>query len=110
MKIQSSPWGRVQKQQQIAPGIIWVHTAGHGGIWLSPERQAQLPAWALEIGSQYCEKPTWWEEDCEAAVVMYVFFEEIGQHWPSWSGFGMTKKKLEKFIGQFGYLNFPQAA
>jgi hypothetical protein len=106
MKIKSSPWGSVQHQHEIAPGIISVSTAGHGGIWLSPERQAQLPAWALEISSSYCEKPTWWEEDCEAMVIAYVFWEELKRYYPA----AITKEKLAKYIQQFGYLNFPQAA
>ena len=109
MKIQNSPWGRVQKQQEILPGIIVVHTAGHGGIWLSPERQAQLPAWALEISSSYCPKPMWWEEDCESQVIMYVFFEEIEKRHGAFPGF-LSKEKLGAYIQQFGYLNFPQAA
>lgn len=105
MKFSSTPWGPVQHQKQLAPGIVMVITAGHGGIWLSPERQAQLPAWALGIPSDYCPKPTWWEEDCESLVVAYVFFEEIGHHFPSTS-----KEKLAEYAKQVEYLNFPQAA
>jgi hypothetical protein len=105
MKFSSTPWGQVQHQKQLAPGIVMVSTAGHGGIWLSPERQAQLPAWALEISNSYGPKPMWWEEDCESMVVLYVFFEEIGRHFPS-----MTKEKVSLYIQHIGYLNFPQAA
>jgi len=86
-----------------------VSTAGHGGIWLSPERQAQLPAWALGIPSSYCEKPTWWEEDCESQVVMYVFFEEIEKHNGAFPSF-LSKEKIAKYVQQIEYLNFPQAA
>lgn len=106
MKIQSSPWGSVQYWRELAPGIVQVYTAGHGGIRLSPERQAQLPAWALEVPSGYCPKPMWWEEDCEAMVVVYVFWEELKRYQPA----AITKEKVAKYIQQFGYLNFPQAA
>lgn len=106
MEFKTSPWGLVQLHRELAPGIIHVYTAGHGGIWLSPERQAQLPAWALEISSGYCEKPTWWEEDCEAMVIAYVFWEELKRYHPA----AITKEKIAKYIQQFGYLNFPQAA
>jgi hypothetical protein len=109
MKIKSSPWGSVQHQHEIAPGIISVSTAGHGGIWLSFERQAQLPAWALQVPSSYCSKPMWWEEDCESQVIMYVFFEEIEKLHGAFPWF-LSKEKLAKYIQQFGYLNFPQAA
>lgn len=106
MKIQSSPWGSVQSQRELAPGIIQVSTAGHGGIWLSLERQVQLPAWALEVPSGYCPKPMWWEEDCEAMIVVYVFWEELKHHYP----LTLTREKVAEYIQQFGYLKFPQAA
>lgn len=75
----SSPWGPVDNAEKLAPGIFFVGTAGHGGIWLSLERQLQLPAWALKVTKGYAPKPMWWEEDCEAAVPLYVFQHEIGR-------------------------------
>jgi hypothetical protein len=93
MKLTQSPWGPVQDQEQLADGIVQVHTAGHGGIWLSPERQAALPDWARCVSSGYCAKPTWWEEDCEAAVPMYVFFDEMPE-WVQKHG----KAKLREWI------------
>jgi hypothetical protein len=32
-----SPWGIVQDEETIAEGIVYVSTASHGGIWVSPE-------------------------------------------------------------------------
>ena len=39
----STPWGRIQDHHRIADGVVSVSTAGHGGIWLSDKRIAQLP-------------------------------------------------------------------
>jgi hypothetical protein len=75
-----SPWGQIQAAEQIAPGIVQVGTAGHGGIWLSPERKAALPACVKAYRSGYHSgSPTWWEEDCEAALVAVSFPEAFGQ-------------------------------
>lgn len=98
-RIFSSPWGAVQHQEILADGIIFVDTAGHGGIWLSPERAAQLPNWAHSIASTYCSKPTWWEEDCEAVVPMYVFFDEMPE-WVRKHG----KAQLAEWLKRDGYL------
>lgn len=39
----TTPWGKPQTVEIIAPGIVEYTTASHGGIWLSPERNAQVP-------------------------------------------------------------------
>lgn len=74
---QTTPWGLVQHTTILAPGIWSVSTESHGGIWLSPERRAALPEWAQNAPSRYCAKPTWWEEDCEAFVLLLVFYDEL---------------------------------
>jgi len=102
--IKYSPWGAVQHQEVLAPGIVRVHTASHGGIWLSPERQAQLPEWAKQIAGSYAPKPQWWEEDCEAAVPKLVFYSEVYEH------FSCSREALERDIKMIEYLNFPAKA
>lgn len=42
MKIKSSPWGKVDYQKDIAPGLAFVGTPSHGGFWLSPDRWAEF--------------------------------------------------------------------
>ena len=62
----SSPWGSIQYAKKLAPGIVSVGTASHGGIHLSPELNAAMPtAFRGESG--------WYEEDCEWAVVALVY-------------------------------------
>lgn len=74
-KGQSCPWGIVQTFEEIAPGIVHVTTAGHGGYWLSTERRRDMPA-------QYRDIPTfaggdWFEEDCDWSLVALSFPEHF---------------------------------
>ena len=56
----SSPWGTIQHDSIVAPGVHMVDTAGHGGLWVAPHRRAELPpGW---------RKRAWLEEDCEASI------------------------------------------
>ena len=72
-----SPWGQIDQHEVLARGIIKVYTPSHGGIYLSKERQLMLPDWARKIPASYCPKPEWWEEDCEALVPLYCFYDEL---------------------------------
>jgi hypothetical protein len=69
----TTPWGEPQTTEILAPGIVLFTTASHGGIWLSPERNAQVPL-KLKRGS-FCGNGLagWYEEDCDAAIVYQVF-------------------------------------
>lgn len=61
-----TPWGESQWEKDLAPGILDVGTAGHGGIHLNPERNAQIPV--------YMRNPSgWYEEDVEWAIPAIVF-------------------------------------
>lgn len=53
-----TPWGQAQHVEVLAPGIVSVSCAGHGGVKLSPERNREVhPAFRRSSG--------WYEEDCE---------------------------------------------
>jgi hypothetical protein len=65
-----TPWGTADFVEVLAPGITSVSTPSHGGIHLSPERNAQVhPVWRSDNG--------WYEEDCEANIVLITFFGEL---------------------------------
>lgn len=65
-------WGAPQHAAQLLPGIWKVHTASHGGMILSDERQAAMPA-ALKLdGTSY-------EEDVDWALVVLAFAAEFAQ-------------------------------
>jgi len=62
----STPWGSINEYTKIAEGIISVSTPGHGGLWLSDERIAQLP----ESYEPFTGTKRWAEEDEDAALVL----------------------------------------
>lgn len=72
-----TPWGPPQDVDIIAPGIVSISTAGHGGIWLSPERSKKIP---LKVKRKtFCQNGLngWYEEDCDAQLVSAYFPEEF---------------------------------
>ena len=66
-----TPWGESDSQEILAEGIVSYGTPTHGGIWLSSERQAQLP----EGIDNFVHDLRWWEEDCDW-VVPYILFKD----------------------------------
>lgn len=63
----NTPWGPSQTVEQIAPGIVSVSTAGHGGFNLSPERWRELSDSFIffSYAGRY-----WLEEDCDVALAV----------------------------------------
>lgn len=70
-----TPWGQSQYQTTLAPGIISYGCAGHGGIHLDKERQAQLPDWAKV--TNLLRTLEWWEEDQDWIVPFLAFIDDI---------------------------------
>lgn len=67
-----TPWGYSDFETVIVDGVVLYETPSHGGIRLSKERQAKLPKDARKHNG-------WYEEDCDAAIPLLVFFEEVKQ-------------------------------
>lgn len=80
-KFQSVPapvatlWGSPQQSEQILPGVWEVHTASHGGIILSQERQAAMPA-ALRLADPFYEEDVDW---CLAIVAFEAEYRASGR-------------------------------
>ncbi len=66
----STPWGPSQGSNQIARGIMFYYTAGHGGVHLSPTRNIQVPEYMRNADG-------WYEEDCEWSLAAVVFMDEF---------------------------------
>jgi hypothetical protein len=69
-KIMTSPWGAVQAAEHVADGIVYVSTASHGGFHLSEARNVQVPLAWREASFKGLGKVGWYEEDCDAAMVV----------------------------------------
>lgn len=65
-----SPWGKIQNSDTIIDGFVSVSTASHGGIKLSRQRNAIMPAYLRHPGG-------WYEEDCGWCLPFAVFHVEI---------------------------------
>ncbi len=68
MKGKSSPWGKIQDSQPMGEGVVFVSTAGHGGLKLDRVRNARIPA-------LFRQKGGWYEEDC-AIYIPFFFIPE----------------------------------
>ena len=68
-------WGESQHVKTLAPGIELVDTSSHGGIVLDAAHQARIPASIVPFGGDR----RYWEEDCDIAVPLLLFAEEIGE-------------------------------
>lgn len=67
-----TPWDYADHTERIGPGLWFVSTPGHGGLWLSPQRaadaRAKFPAFKPFTGDWQ-----WLEEDCDYAVGVLAF-------------------------------------
>lgn len=63
-----TPWGGSQGGEVYAEGVVFHHTASHGGFNLDDARNAAMPAVLRVEGG-------WYEEDCEWAKVAFGFPE-----------------------------------
>lgn len=82
-----SPWGVIDYIEHWASGVCYVSTASHGGIWLSPDRLAIVPADYRAYAERWAHGwgPGWFEEDVAASAVVATFpelFTRRGQCWP----------------------------
>jgi hypothetical protein len=61
-----SPWGQIQTTRPYEEGLKFVSTASHGGFKLDAKHNRRVPKAIRMQGG-------WYEEDCEAAFVIYAF-------------------------------------
>lgn len=71
----NSPWGIVQDEETIADGIVYVSTASHGGIWVSPELLGRVQKAMRDYAAYWSGSSQWFEEDCAAQCVVVSFPE-----------------------------------
>ena len=70
-----TPWGPSQEQRTIAPGLVSVSTASHGGYHVSEDRWQEIerifPAFKSWAGRG------WLEEDCDWAIAALVWPDQF---------------------------------
>jgi hypothetical protein len=74
-KLPETPWGPAQTSEVIAPGIVFYSTASHGGFHLSAEQNSRVPLKLRQSTFLQLGMKGWYEEDCDAAIVLATFPE-----------------------------------
>lgn len=70
-----TPWGESDNVVQVAEGIQWVTTPGHGGYKLTPEKVKEIPPALVAASFNRQGYNGWFEEDCDWAMVCLTFPE-----------------------------------
>lgn len=68
-----TPWGPSQSQHTVAPGITHHETSSHGGMHVSDELVALIPAAWRAYAAKWSGSVAWYEEDVAWAAVAITF-------------------------------------
>ena len=68
-----TPWGAADHITPIGDGIAYISTSSHGGFYVPPELNGQIPTEWREASWRGLAKTGWYEEDCDAAMVILTF-------------------------------------
>lgn len=69
------PWGHIQSSRIVAPGIVHITTASHGGYRLDEPTYHAMPPHLRECSFT---KDQWFEEDCSWCAVVLAFPHHFG--------------------------------
>jgi hypothetical protein len=73
----STPWGKADMVTRFARGINFYSTPGHGGFKVSAELNKRVPIELREQSFGGLGLQGWYEEDCDAYIVITVFSEHF---------------------------------
>jgi hypothetical protein len=93
----TSPWGAVQKFEELADGVFEVSTAGHGGIMVRKSAADFLSPEAVKSGAFQERSYLCFEEDCCAQLVIRELLDKKLWHIPDHIA---DKAKYEDAINQ----------
>ena len=71
----NTPWGKADMVTRYARGINFYSTPGHGGFHLSAKMNKRVPVELREQSFAGFGMKGWYEEDCDAYIVICVFSE-----------------------------------
>ena len=74
--VKSTPWGKSQDSIYLGNGMTFHSTARHGGIHLDPATRKAMSRLLPDEYQNFLNSMTWWEEDCDMVVPMYVFYND----------------------------------
>ena len=68
MSNKRTPWGDAQHEKEIAPGVVFYMTAGHGGYKVE-KNVRQTWHQTLQDFVPFNDNHGWYEEDCDWMIV-----------------------------------------
>ena len=71
----ATPWGKADMVTRYARGINFYSTPGHGGFHLSAKMNKRVPVELREQSFAGLALKGWYEEDCDAYIVIVTFSE-----------------------------------
>lgn len=74
-----SPWDAIQHVKEIAPGIVQVSTAVHGGIWVADCLLPFMSTEAKKYAERWSGSKQWFEEDYAWAYVADAFPQHFAE-------------------------------
>jgi hypothetical protein len=69
----NSPWGTVDNIERVCPGIVFVFTSSHGGVWVASRLMNLIP---LKWRTTNFSPGQWFEEDCDWCIP-FVYLADI---------------------------------
>jgi hypothetical protein len=96
----STPWGAAQTVDEIARGVRWVSTPGHGGLGVASGVARKLLSPAARRIGELKGGYYWYEEDVAFIVPLFEVPEWSGALARATGGRSYTKDQLEKEIRQ----------
>jgi len=104
----STPWGSAQTQTKIGVGLIWVTTAGHGGLMVSRGKaEATLSDAAIDEGIQYggyygYEEDAAWAIPCyESETILKAVYNDHASNSSKPLSYEAFKKTVERTVHQY---------
>jgi hypothetical protein len=71
-----TPWGQSDHESKLIDGVVFYGTPGHGGYKVDASVRATWPQ-PLQDFVPFNDNTGWYEEDCDAAIVMLAHHEHF---------------------------------
>jgi len=109
-----TPWGTSEKAIPVAPGLVWHHTAGHGGLAVSRAlADRHLSDYARSAPYVHCQGGFYWfEEDCAwgLPIVEVPEWADALATAPGLYGPTVTAQKIREAAAQAVAFSYPDHA
>ena len=106
----NTPWGTSQSINKITRGVVFVSTAGHGGLGVAKSTARKVLSDAALLCADYYNGYYWFEEDCQCCIAFLEHPEwaarfngsndsykaSVTSHYPRYYDYLATSKKAPR--------------